>query len=201
MKNKLLILMMTAMAATTLSAAPIRGVAGLTGITFYEATSGNTAFTFLPNSTTMTTRLVNISSLTQDFTGAPTEFYDVFYSDSNGAFNIDGEFITIEGIYSTSGSGFNIAEVELLFGANPSVFASSVASFVPGGSNFIAGNVNNIIDGNLNTSTAMGLEDESRMRVTIGFDIQSSPVPEPSSMALLGLGIAAVVGIRARRAA
>ncbi len=200
MKNKSLILL-TAMTSMTLSAAPIRGLAGLTGITFYEATSGNTAFSFLPNSAAMTTRIVNIGA-TQDFIGAPTEFYDVFYSDSNGAVNIDGEFITIEGVYSASGSGFNIAEVELLFGANPSVFASSVASFVPGGSNFIAGNVNNIIDGNLNTSTAMGREDESRMRVTVGFNVQeSSPVPEPSSMALLGLGIAAAIGLRARRAA
>ena len=198
MKNKLLILL-TAMTSMTLSAAPIRGLAGLTGITFYEATSGNTAFTFLPNSTAITTRVVNIFT-TPDFTGAPTEFYDVFYSDSNGAFNIDGEFITIEGTYSGSGSGFNIAEVELLFGANPSVLASSVASFIPGGSNFIAGNLNNIIDGNFNTSTAMGLEDETRMRVTVGFNIQSSPVPEPSSMALLGLGIAAAIGMRARRA-
>ena len=199
MKNKLLILL-TAMTSMTLSAAPIRGLAGLTGITFYEATSGNTAFTFLPNSAAMTTRVVDIST-THDFTGAPTEFYDVFYSDSNGALNIDGDFITIEGVYSASGSGFNIAEVQLLFGANPSVLASSVASFVPGGSNFIAGNVNNIIDGNFNTSTAMGLEDEIRMRVTVGFNVQSSPVPEPSSMALLGLGIAAAIGLRARRAA
>jgi hypothetical protein len=82
-------LLLLATAAGSLSAAPIRTLPGLTGVTFYELTSGVTAFTYGNNATAMTTRLSSgLNGGTNDFIGAPGEFYDVFYSDANGTPNI-----------------------------------------------------------------------------------------------------------------
>jgi len=189
-----------AIAAGTLSAAPIRTLSGLTGVRFYELTSLVNISTFTPNSTEMTTRIAaGLTGSNSDFIGAPGEFYDVFYSNSNGTFNIDGEFISIEAYFDGSGAGLNIGEVELLFGSGPSAFATSVASFVSA-AGYLPGNLNNIIDGNINTATGMGSTNESRMRVTVGFTpSQQSEVPEPSSFILGALGVAGILGLRARR--
>lgn len=194
------ILVLLAIAAGTLSAAPIRTMSGLTGVTFYELTSTATPFTFGNNSSEMTTRLSSgLNASNRDFFGTPNEHYDVYYSDSNGAFNIDGEYISIEAYYAGNGIGLNIGEVELLFGSGPSAFATSVASLAAG-TGYIAGSENNILDGNINTATGMGSNDESRMRVTVGFvPAPSNEVPEPSSFILGALGVAGILGFRARR--
>jgi hypothetical protein len=34
-----------------------------------------------------------------DIAGANTEYYDVFYSNANGSFNLDGEYLSIEGVF------------------------------------------------------------------------------------------------------
>lgn len=196
-------LLLAAVASCTVSAAPIRTLSGLTGVTFYELTSGVTAFTFGNNATAMTTRLPgSLSGGTNDFIGAPGEFYDVFYSDANGAPNIDGEYISIEAFYAGNGAGLNIGEVELVFGVNPIQYATSVSSFRAGATNYLSANLNNIIDGNINTATGMGSDDESRMRVTVGFaPIEPPPtgVPEPSTWMLGLAGLGGVFAMRRRQ--
>jgi hypothetical protein len=195
--------LLAAVASMTLSAAPIRTLSGLASVTFYEVTSGVTPYSFGPATSVMTDQLAGtLSSINSDFAGTPTELYDVFYSNSDGTVNTNGEYITIEGIYSGSGGGLNIGEVQLVFNnGNPSLFANTVASFVPGATNYIPANLNNIIDGNISTSTAMGVNAvDTRMRVTVGFpDVQSNGVPEPSSFILGALGIAGMLGLKARR--
>ncbi len=201
--KKLHMLLLLATAAGSLSAAPIRTLPGLTGVTFYELTSGVTAFTYGNNATAMTTRLSSgLNGGTNDFIGAPGEFYDVFYSDANGTPNINGEYISIEAYYAGNGAGLNIGEVELVFGVNPIQYATSVASFSAGLNNYLPGNLNFIIDGNINTATGMGSDTENNMRVTVGFaPIEPPPtgVPEPSTWMLGLAGLAGVFAMRRRQ--
>ncbi|MEZ5356176.1 MAG: PEP-CTERM sorting domain-containing protein [Bryobacteraceae bacterium] len=78
--------------------------------------------------------------------------------------------------------------------------ALRLESFVAGGANFLPGDLNNMLDGNTSTSTAMGQTNASdRMRVTVGF-APSSSVPEPSTCVLGGAGLAAIGLLRRRRA-
>lgn len=200
--KKLHALLLVAVASCTVSAAPIRTLSGLTGVTFYELTSGVTSHTYGPNDSAITTRLPGgLTGGTNDFIGAPGEFYDVFYSDANGTPNTNGEFISIEAYYAGNGAGLNIGEVELVFGSNPFQYATSVASYVSA-TGFLAGNLNYIIDGNINTATGMGSNDESRMRVTVGFaPIEPPPtgVPEPSTWMLGLAGLGGVFAMRRRQ--
>ena len=201
--KKLHALLLAAVASCTISAAPIRTLGGLANVTFYEVTSSVNPFLFTPNSVGLTTRAADpLNNLNADFVGAPTENYDVFYSDANGALNINGDFITIEGIYGAGGSGFNIGEVQLNFNnGSPSLFANSIASSVPGATNYLAANLNNILDGN--TATAMGMNGvNQRMRVTVGFADPAPPptgVPEPSTWMLGLAGLGGVFAMRRRQ--
>lgn len=203
--KKLHALLLAAVASCTISAAPIRTLSGLTNVTFYEVTSSVNSFLFAPNSVDLTTRAADpLNNINADFVGAPTENYDVFFSDANGALNIDGSFITIEGVYGAGGSGFNIGEVQLNFNnGSPSLFANSIASSAPGATNYIAANLNNILDGNTATSTAMGQNGANqRMRVTVGFADPAPPtngVPEPSTWMLGLAGLAGVFAMRRRQ--
>lgn len=148
----------------TVTAAPIRTLSGLNGVTFYQLTSAVTSHIHIPNGAAMTTGLAaNLTHANRDFVGAPAEFYDACYSNANGAPNIDGEYISIEAYYA--GAGLNIGEVELQFGDGPSLFPNSVASFVSA-SGYQAANRNNILDGNINTATGKGTTNENRMRIT-----------------------------------
>lgn len=197
-RPKTLFLLLAA-ASLTLSAAPIRTLPGLTGINFYEATSGVTSVSYSPSATAMQSRLSgNLGIANNDFTGAANEFYDVFYSNADGSFNLDGEYISIEAAYPGSSSGLNITEVELLFGSTI-VTANNVLSYAGFGSTFNPASVNNAIDGNYSTYTSMGsTTGDQRLRVTVGFPAQSpsNEVPEPTSMALAALGLGAVLGYR-----
>ena len=196
-------ILLTALASLTLSAAPIRSLPGLTGITFFEVTGVPSPFTFAPNSPQLTTQIAgNLGVAGSDFTGTPNEYYDVFYSNANGTFNIDGEYVSIEANYTgPSSAGLNISMVQLLYGVNPVVIANTVTSFVGGATNFNPASVNNAVDGNVNTSTAMGITNATdRMRITVGFPSgQTNAVPEPSSFVLGALGVAGILGFRSRR--
>jgi len=198
--SKKRLLLLTAIASLTLSAAPIRSLSGLTGITFWEVTSAATPFGYSPDDIPLTSQLTgNLSANNLDFSGAQTEFYDVFYSDANGAFNIDGEYITIQAQYPGPGGGLNIAEVELIFSVGPSQFANSVTSSTPGATNYVAASLGNIIDANLGTHTVMGVNAENeRLSITVGFAAQQEPsqVPEPSSFVLAAIGAAGLFGRR-----
>ncbi|MEZ5401586.1 MAG: hypothetical protein R2729_18075 [Bryobacteraceae bacterium] len=182
--------------AAVANAGPLRLEPGLASVRFYEQSGAVSTFNFGVNSTELATQLGgNLSSTNSDFIGVPNEFYDVFYSDANGAFNMNGEFVTIEGNYTGGGSGFNISEVELVFGGSTR-FATSLESYVPGSSAFLMANLANILDGNVNTSTAMGqLASPDRMRVTVGF-APLSATPEPSTYLTGAAGLALLALLR-----
>ncbi len=186
-------------------AATIRTLAGLTGIRFYELTGGATTFDFGPNSSQMTTELpLELSAGNRDFAGLPNESYDVFYSNADGTFNLNGEYISVVAQYFGSGAGLNIGEIELLFGgASPlsTNFSTGVVSFLSG-PGYVAGTENNIGDNNTNTGTQMGQAVETaRLRITVDFDepASSSAVPEPGTWGAMAMGLAGIAAWRRRR--
>jgi len=158
-------------------AVPIRLIPNLVSITFWERTggSGPKAIGFGANSGQLMTRRSDpLGSSNRDFVGSSTEFYDVFYSDVDGSFDPDGQFVTIEAVWNHGlplGGGLNIAEVQLNFSGGSKEFANRVASFAALGDNAAAGTVGNAIDGNLLTHTTMGntIGLAQRLRITVGF--------------------------------
>lgn len=171
-------------------AVPVRLIPNLVSVTFYERTGGvaPTPFTFAVNGPELTTRLANpLGPGNADMAGAATEFYDVFYSNADGSFNPDGEYLTIEGVYGQTlpqGGGLNLAEIALNFSSAPSEFGSFVASSLALGDNAVPGDVGRSIDGDLQTHTTMGntVGQTQRLRVTLGFVSATSP-PAPTSTA------------------
>ena len=191
--------LLLAAASLTLPAAPIRTLPGLTGINFLEGTSGVTTISYtVPSEALEYRRPTAPGSGNYDFIGATNEFYDVFYSNADGSFNLDGEYISIEATYTGSSSGLNIMEVELLFGSTV-VTANNILSYAGFGATFNPASVGNAVDGNYATGTSMGsTTGDQRLRVTVGFPAQAPPseVPEPSSFVLGALGLGSILGYR-----
>jgi hypothetical protein len=170
---------------------PIRQIPGLQSLTFWERT-GEVPIpnTFPVSSPQLETRLNELHLSSRDFTGASTEFYDVFYSNADGTVNRDGAYVTVEAVWNQAlptGGGLNIAEVQLNFvpGGKPPVFGNTVTSFVGLGDNFVPASVPNAVDGNLQTHTRMGntVGQSQRLRITIGFP-QPEPPPGPGVVIL-----------------
>lgn len=197
---------MLSMAALAAYGAPIRTNSAFDEVLIFEGSGGILQNSFATSSSALATELVgNLGASNRDFAGLSTEHYDVFYSNADGTFNLDGEFITIQAMYSGSSSGLNVNDVQLRLGGNFVQRATSVSAFVPGATNFIPGNLNNAIDSDTNTGTAMGVNAaNTRMSITLGFDVPTnqSPVPEPSTWAMgaAGLGLVAF-RLRSRRTA
>lgn len=192
-------------------AVAVRAIPDLVSVTFYERTGGvePSAWTFSVYGPELTTRLADpLSATNRDFFGVPTtEYYDVYYSDPDGTFNLDGEYLSIEGVYggtSPGGGGLNLAEIALNFSGAPAEYGNFVASYLALGSNAFPQSVGNAIDGNLLTHTTMGntVGTTQRLRVTLGFLSSSGPppsvVPIPAAGLLL-LSSLAGIGWLARR--
>jgi len=166
---------------------PVRMLPGLVSITFYERTGGAapTEYTFTVDGPELSARRMDpLTDANFDISGATGEFYDVYYSDIDGNEELDGLYLTISGIFSTqlpAGGGLNLAEIGLNFDGEPTEFGNYVASFAILGDNAVQpdGNVDNAIDGDLQTHTTMGntVGAAERLRVTLGFLSSSGPPP------------------------
>jgi hypothetical protein len=172
--------------ADAATGAPLRTLPNLQSVTVHEVTFGTVANTYDPNASQLTTRLADpLTSTNTDFTFFPEEYYDVFYSDSNGVPDVDGAFLTIEGVWRTHtilSGGMNIAEAELTFAGPVTDFGDFVASFVIGSfcdpdlgaTECDPGSEIRAVDQNLGTFPRFGhtsdTDPNDRFRLTIGFD-------------------------------
>ena len=162
---------------------PVKDLPNLESITFYERTGGVAPdpFTFVVDGPELTVRLADPLAIGNfDIDGATGEFYDVYYSDQDGEFQLDGSYLTISGTFAQTlpaGGGLNLAEIGLNFSDNSVEYGNYVASFVALGDNAAPGNVENAIDGDLQTHTTMGntVGQMERLRVTLGFESTSGP--------------------------
>lgn len=170
-------------------ALPVRDIPGLVSISFWERTGGTgpSESVFPTDGPELTVRLADpLDGSNHDISGATSEYYDVYYSNADGSFNLDGEYLSISGVFDQTlpaGGGLNLAEIGLNFDSDPVEFGNFVAGFVAHGDNAFPEFVGNSIDGDLLTHTTMGntFGTEERLRVTLGFASSSGPpvVPEP----------------------
>ncbi|TWU20804.1 hypothetical protein [Bythopirellula polymerisocia] len=183
-----------------LSRAAIISTPGLTAVRFWEASGPILPFTFAFNSPQMTIKLGNaLSPANRDFSQFPAEPYDVFYSDSNGAFNLNGNYVTVEAAFPRplpAGGGLNLGAVDLIFGSS-SLRADVLSSWVGLGNNYIAGSEVLAVDTDTaipSTFTTMGhttAPHTQHLRVTVTW---SKLVPEPAAVSLLIAAIGILVG-------
>jgi len=160
---------------------PVRAIPGLASITFYERTGGSepTAYEFTVNGPELTTRLDDpLGESGFDIAGASTEYYDVYYSDEQGGFELDGSYLTISGVFEIAlpaGGGLNLAEIALNYVDSMPEYGNYVASYVALGDNTDESSVGKCIDGDLQTHTTMGntVGASERLRLTLGFSSSS----------------------------
>ena len=222
-----LMFLSTILITQVVQADSIQSLPNLSTVTFLERTGSigsEDIKTFSYNSTELTTRrsdplAYSASLLNYDFTGALygtnsgnySECYDVFYSDSSGNFNINGEYITIEAVWpryqgyfpdtGTVGGGLNIAAVYLTFADSSKVYADITASYVAFGNNKVVESYGWATDGSEETTTTMGNtiqpDHPDRLRITVGFSSPEPPpsgVPEPGTIILMLIGFAGLFG-------
>lgn len=162
---------------------PVRMIPGLVSITFYERSGGDapTPYTFTVDGPELSAQLADpLTNGSHDIIGVDSEFYDVYYSDIDGVFDLDGRYLTISGQFAyalPAGGGLNLAEIGLDYEGMPTEFGNYVASFVALGDNAAPETVGNTIDGDLQTHTTMGntIGATERLRVTLGFESSSGP--------------------------
>jgi hypothetical protein len=184
--------------STAISQAAIINTPGLTSVRVWEATGPITAYNFPHNVGPMVNQigLGTLGPNNNDFSPLVSENYDVFYSDVNGNFNVNGNYVTVEAVFPnpSSGGGLNLAAVDLIIGGVP-WRADVLASFVGLGTNFIASSVVNSVDFDNSplaptTATTMGstvIPPAQHLRVTVTWS--HLPVPEPGTLVLGATGM------------
>ncbi len=187
--------------ATTTAQAALLTTPGLTTVTVWEATGPVTPYNFVFNGPQMTTQL-GVGVLgpgTFDISSLPNEQYDVFYSDAAGNFNLNGDYVTVEAVYTnpSGGGGLNLGAVDLTVGSS-TIRADILASFVGLGPNYSVGSEVLAVDPDSpvpTTFTSMGstvVPPTQHLRVTVGW----SKIPEPASAVLALGGILGVLAMR-----
>jgi hypothetical protein len=161
---------------------PVRKIPGLKSITYYERSGGTmpTAYTYTIDGPEMTKFIPVLSDSAYDIKGVDSEFYDVYYSNAAGEFELDGRYLTISGVFNyalPAGGGLNLAEIVLNYESGTKEFGNYVASFKTLGDNAAPGDVSKCIDSDLNTHTTMGntVGSMERLRITLGFKSSSGP--------------------------
>lgn len=204
-------------AGSAAHAVPIRSLPGLVSVQVFEATGGETLFNMTPNDPVVTQKRADRLSVTNnDFLSGSNEFYDFFYSDADGTFNIDGAFLTITAVFDNDlDSGLNITRARLVSSlpTNPTIeFANTVSDFVALGTLPFPATVFNALGDTPGTTTFLGdtlgeLNNgrlSSRLSLTLGFASTRPPatIPEPSTLALFAFGLAGLgfMGWRRRTA-
>jgi hypothetical protein len=163
----------------------VKDLPGLESITFHERTGGTepTPYTFTVLGLELTAKLPDpLTETSHDIPGADSEYYDVFYSNEDGSFNLEGSYLTISGTFEhalPAGGGLNLAEIGLDFTDSNTEYGNYVASYVVLGDNSVQADVANCIDSNLQTHTTMGntVGQTDRLRLTLGFESTSGPPP------------------------
>ncbi|MFK8005148.1 MAG: gliding motility-associated C-terminal domain-containing protein [Saprospiraceae bacterium] len=152
----------------------IKDIDNLVSITFYEKTGSTSTFTYDIDGSELNTKLSGqLNSSNNDFQGwVGNEFFDVYYSNGDGAFNTEGMFISIDVRFdnSSGGGGGNIMEVEFNFANGSSIFASHLESFNANGTNYILQSELSAVDCDLNTWSTLGNTNgiTENLRLTLG---------------------------------
>ncbi len=161
-KTSTILIILLILLPNTSYAIPFSEIESLASITFWERTGGTAPnpYTFALDSQQLLNQLRGtLSYANNDFMGANTEYYDIFYSDAYGTFAADGEYLTIEGTWGyqlPKGGALNIAEMGLNFADGTTEYGNYVGSYLALGDNAHPEFVGNAIDGNFLTHTTMG---------------------------------------------
>ena len=194
-------------AASAAQAVPIRTLPDLLSVHIFERTGGLSPanLPYGPNDLALTEkRSDRLSNGNSDHATASNEFYDFFYSDADGTFDIDGMFLTITAVFDNAADGgLNISGAALQFSTGIE-YANTVSSFVALGAFSFPATVNNALGNTPGTTTFLGdtagQPNDVRLSLTLGFASSApppvAPVPEPATgllflLGLLGLGAAA----------
>jgi hypothetical protein len=160
---------------TLARAVSLRTLPNLESIVFWEFSDSLSQYRFAIDSSALTTQLsAPLSAANSDFQGqAGREFYDVYYSNAEGIFDIDGGFITVAAssvsTHADSG-GLNLAEVRLEFADGQVEPGGYIPSFLALGDNARPPDAAPI-DGDLATHTALGnsAATSDHLHLTVGF--------------------------------
>ena len=160
---------------TLARAVSLRTLPNLESIVFWEFSDSLSQYRFAIDSSALTTQLsAPLSAANSDFQGqAGREFYDVYYSNAEGIFDIDGGFITVAAssvsTHADSG-GLNLAEVRLEFADCQVEPGGYIPSFLALGDNARPPDAAPI-DGDLATHTALGnsAATSDHLHLTVGF--------------------------------
>ncbi len=186
----------------------IKNLHGLDSISIFERTGITVEHVLNADGPELTGQLLSLNASSNDFIGTSAEFYDAFYSDGDGTFNINGDYLTILVDYPAFGGG-NISSVVLNFAGDhaQNIYANTVASYsMPAGGDAYVPQLTKAVDGSDDTWTYFSTSTEfDRARITVGLEIGGpdngpgpTDIPEPATLSLLAIGLAAMT--RRRRA-
>jgi hypothetical protein len=184
-----------ALTGVAVGQAAIINTPGLTGVRFWEGTGPIVPFTFVQNGPEMSNQIgALLGPGNEDFSQIPNENYDVFYSDANGNFNLNGNHVTVECVYPVpnGGGGLNLAAVDLVFGSG-TLRADVLSSWVGLGPNYAPASVVLAVDADTavpTTLTTMGstmIPPLQHLRVTVTWSHLQVPEPGTGLLALSSL--------------